>query len=493
MTSQSGRDSGRFNSKGNGDSHSGRGEAGSIAGVGMLRGVRQKRPRPRPSRVHKSRHHRDRGKDDSRKNEENDDMDDIELTRTTSDERFQRYRSSVLASVGLDGDDVEDEDIPEKESHRRDRKKSGRRRKDNDVKIVTNNDEEEDCANSAEEDDGLLEDDEFEYESFAHSNENESSRRDSVKRLIGKLLWMMVAIAATVYIFYDDEMLEEEEIDGDVTLKEPYSYNGYKDGRIPDDDIAQYGGGLIGAEVFGRGENNTDIDDDDEQEQDQQFTYHEHTGIVQIDSLWEQLNGYAELVEPYDSQSSALPVFWHVPKSGGTTIQDLMMHCVGMVGANEVGGSYLNDAGTLEVVKLENGNRYVNVDMTNPVGISHAKDVGFGRSGLANVVMTSWFDQTASVFDEDHKGRCFTLLRHPIQRAVSMFYYLKDATWEHTFSEEYKNMTIEEFASSQYAEDNVEYKIWSCGLHFDLLAKCLLFFTNHYFLTNTVDDTDADE
>jgi len=108
----------------------------------------------------------------------------------------------------------------------------------------------------------------------------------------------------------------------------------------------------------------------------------------------------------------------------------------------------------LELVKLDNGNRYVNVDMSNPDGIEHAKDLGFGASGLADVAITSWFHDTASIFDVDHKGRCFVLLRHPIRRAVSMFYYLKDATWEHTYSEVYQEMDINEYATSQYAEDN---------------------------------------
>jgi len=421
---------------------SGQGDDGVGVEVGMLRGVR--RSRPRPTRFPKSQHRR--GKDDAIKNEEDDldEKDGIEMSPS------EIYRNRVLASVGLDDDD--DEDIHVTESHRRDRKQSGRRRKDNDVEstdVV-----EEDGTNSAEEDDELLEDDESEYESFQQSNENESSWRAAVKRIIRKILWIMVAVAALVYIFYDDEMLEESEIDEDVIEKEPFSYNGYKDARIPDDDIAQYGGGLIGAEVFGMGENNTEIEDEDnEQLQNQQDTHHEHTGIFQIDSLWEQLNGFIEMAEPYDAQRE-LPVFWHVPKSGGTTLQDLLMHCVGMVGANEIGGKYAKDTGPLEIVQLENGNRYVNVDMSSPGGITHAKDMGFGQSGLANVVMTSWFDQTASVFDDDNKGRCFTLLRHPIRRAVSMFYYLKDATWEHTYSEVYKSMTIEEYAVSQYAEDN---------------------------------------
>ncbi len=155
------------------------------------------------------------------------------------------------------------------------------------------------------------------------------------------------------------------------------------------------------------------------------------------------------------------------PQCGGTTLQDLMMHCFGMIGANEIGGAYVKDTGPLEVVKLDNGNRYVNVDMSNPDGIAHAQELGFGQSGLADVIMTSWLHPTAIVFGsggddvddtadgyEFHRGRCFTLVRHPIRRAISMFYYLKDATWEHTFSEVYKTMTIEEYAESQYSEDN---------------------------------------
>ena len=67
-----------------------------------------------------------------------------------------------------------------------------------------------------------------------------------------------------------------------------------------------------------------------------------------------------------------------MPKSGGTTLQDLLMHCVGMVGANEIGGTYAKDTPPLEVIHLENGNRYVNVDMASPNGIVHAKEMGFG-------------------------------------------------------------------------------------------------------------------
>jgi len=147
-------------------------------------------------------------------------------------------------------------------------------------------------------------------------------------------------------------------------------------------------------------------DDESDQPQiiTQQQSHHEPTGIVEIDTLWEQLDGYSDMSVPYDAQRD-LPVFWHVPKSGGTTLQDLLMHCVGMVGANEIGAAHSQETGQLEIVHMEDGNRYVNVDMSNPSGIDHAAELGFGSSGLADVVITSWLDQAASVFDSDHKGR----------------------------------------------------------------------------------------
>ncbi|KAL7540405.1 hypothetical protein ACHAWF_006672 [Thalassiosira exigua] len=423
---------------------------GDGGGGDKLRGMRRPRPNWPHSRQQRRRQRRDN--DDECENDAVDEMDAIEMA--PSEEMF---RKNVLASVGLDDDeedDDEDEDYINGNGNMnpgrgrgppRDRQGKGRRRNEFDAEMVGTG--ENDSQFSEGEGDEIEEDD-FEYESFNRSDEDHW--RDAAKRIACKLIWMIIAAVSIAYVLYDDEMLQESEADEDVEPKEMYSYKGYKDARIPDDDIAQYGGGLFGAEVFGIDSNETE--DDAKEQPQEEPKYHEPTGIVQVDALWRELDGYTEMAEPYDAQQE-LPVFWHVPKCGGTTLQDLMMHCIGMVGANEVGATYANKE-ELKVVQLDNGNRYVNVDMSNPEGITHAKYMGLGQSGLANVVMTSWLDQTAAVFDTDHKGRCFTLLRHPIRRAISMFYYLKDATWEHTYSEVYKDMSIEEYASSQYAEDN---------------------------------------
>lgn len=102
-----------------------------------------------------------------------------------------------------------------------------------------------------------------------------------------------------------------------------------------------------------------------------------------------------------------------------------------MQSANEVGASQSQLTDKLEVITIDkNGGPYVNVDMSNLKGISVAADLGFASSGIADVlVITSWLDERASIFNmssddgnssnstDHYKGRCFTLLRHPIQRA----------------------------------------------------------------------------
>ncbi len=231
-----------------------------------------------------------------------------------------------------------------------------------------------------------------------------SSLGASVNSRNSKLLLIIsVVVASLVYTYHDDDVPIVSDKEEDIIQKVPYSYKGYKDARIPDDDFAQYGGELF-TDLYGIGELNDNLNEGEQHERspNQQSTYHEHTGISRIDSLWLQLDGYAQMAEPYDAQHE-LPVFWHVPKSGGNTLQDLLLACFGMIGANEMGAKYMKE--TLEIESLDNGIRYVNVDLSSPAGISNAHDRGFGMSGLADVIVTSWIHQAGSLFDGDHKGR----------------------------------------------------------------------------------------
>ena len=50
--------------------------------------------------------------------------------------------------------------------------------------------------------------------------------------------------------------------------------------------------------------------------------------------------------------------------------------------------------------------------------------------------------------------RLFTMMRHPVDQAVSAFYYLQDATWERSYAPETKGWTIAQYvAKGRYSTD----------------------------------------
>mmetsp|Transcript_16726 Transcript_16726/g.25274 ORF Transcript_16726/g.25274 Transcript_16726/m.25274 type:complete len:178 (+) Transcript_16726:593-1126(+) len=48
----------------------------------------------------------------------------------------------------------------------------------------------------------------------------------------------------------------------------------------------------------------------------------------------------------------------------------------------------------------------------------------------------------------------FVMMRHPVDRLISLYYYLKKATWEPTYSEEWASMTLMEYIQSDHVESN---------------------------------------
>jgi len=74
---------------------------------------------------------------------------------------------------------------------------------------------------------------------------------------------------------------------------------------------------------------------------------------------------------------------------------------------------------------------------------------------MADIIFTPLLHESSEMFNENQRAQMFGLFRHPVERAVSLFHYLKKATWEPTFSKEIKKIkTIEDYAISIFAEDN---------------------------------------
>jgi len=74
---------------------------------------------------------------------------------------------------------------------------------------------------------------------------------------------------------------------------------------------------------------------------------------------------------------------------------------------------------------------------------------------MAQIVISPLFnDATKDLFSEEDRGVMFAMFRHPVQRVISLFYYLQGATWEPTFNPIYANMTILDYANSPLIESN---------------------------------------
>ena len=130
---------------------------------------------------------------------------------------------------------------------------------------------------------------------------------------------------------------------------------------------------------------------------------------------------FADLSTPTRKTDSNF--FFHIPRSGGQTIKDVVGKCLQKTLASEVGvrdGHGQDD--TLQVVDF-NGANYVNVDTTSIDGLHRSAAMGLAASGLSDLIASSYFGEVGMLFDLHHKGRAFILLRDPMVRAVSMYYY----------------------------------------------------------------------
>ena len=103
---------------------------------------------------------------------------------------------------------------------------------------------------------------------------------------------------------------------------------------------------------------------------------------------------------------------------------------------------------SLEALNL-NGGKYVNIDSTKRNGIQKAKNLNLASSGLSDEIFTSYlYDASRDIFSSKIKGKCFALLRHPIERSISLHNYRKDN------DPYYKTMTMDAYLNHGLKENN---------------------------------------
>jgi len=170
-------------------------------------------------------------------------------------------------------------------------------------------------------------------------------------------------------------------------------------------------------------------------------------------SLPDVYSNFADLTSGFQKQTD-IPFFWHIPRSLGATMVDIMGRCMHLVLASNVGAQQGHDKDTsLQVINMGHSS-YVNVDTNTLKGIERAKKLRLASSGLAQVIISSRIYDAASIFTNRNPGRMFMIMRHPVDRAASLFHYTQDTVWRRNNVKQYKNIPILDYFKSGLGESN---------------------------------------
>ncbi|KAL7426253.1 hypothetical protein ACHAXH_000287 [Discostella pseudostelligera] len=184
------------------------------------------------------------------------------------------------------------------------------------------------------------------------------------------------------------------------------------------------------------------------------------------------LRYYADMTDPYRHDTDTA-YFFQVPRSGGGAVKDMLGKCLRLVMCTEVGirnghesDTVLQVLGRDDEEEEKDGNtnnnsgggginvqgriQYVNVDTTNAFGIQRAAAMGLASSGLADVIVSSYFHDASMLFDLHHQGRAFLILRDPIERATSVYYHRVKTVGDLDASV----ISLEEYAKGNGIENN---------------------------------------
>jgi hypothetical protein len=171
----------------------------------------------------------------------------------------------------------------------------------------------------------------------------------------------------------------------------------------------------------------------------------------------------AALVNLADTSSEItandLPLYWHVPRSGGATMKAIASQCLGLTIASERGvigtsKEQRSTGNTLMVVADDKGQKYVNVDTTSPFGLERAKALKLAQFRPLDLVVSPYLQEVAQLFDSSNRGRAFALLRHPIDRGASLYYRMTQDKKLQIELARYGLDSLDKYARSDLAENN---------------------------------------
>ena len=126
--------------------------------------------------------------------------------------------------------------------------------------------------------------------------------------------------------------------------------------------------------------------------------------------------------------------FWHIPRSGGATLKNIMNYCYDLRRAEQ-----LEKAPSMSYAR----NNVLNMDTTTPDGLAQSYENQIASSNLVDVIASNYFLSGSALFNEGHYGKSFTMLRHPVELATSLFYQRRK------FIAAWSKLTFHDYVSSE--------------------------------------------
>jgi len=183
-----------------------------------------------------------------------------------------------------------------------------------------------------------------------------------------------------------------------------------------------------------------------------------------LDERVNKLNYYNRWNIPFFVKRET-PVYWHVPRTAGSMVDKMLSQCYGLLQAPDDDSllSGHEEDTTLKDITDEDGGKYLNVDMSTPEGIQRAYELKLTSWYEAMVIRTPHLFETSVLFSPGSYGKCFALLRDPVERVMDVFQHLKD-----TKTPVFVDMTLEEYAKSDYCDQNWMVRVLSDEMEGDL-------------------------
>jgi hypothetical protein len=159
------------------------------------------------------------------------------------------------------------------------------------------------------------------------------------------------------------------------------------------------------------------------------------------------------LTEPISSTDVIFQ--FHIPKAAGTLTKQIFTQCFHLSRGAEQSHLNLNPNLNLDDHHKHNHNKIIyNMDTSTIAGISKAKSHNLLSHDTLDGFTSSHLHEACTLLSPTHGGRLFVMMRHPVEREISLFYYLGKAEWEDGYREDFGNMTLLEYATFANDDDH---------------------------------------